>query len=108
MAVHPHGAGTTNLIFMLPNSYVLEIFPPHFFYDCYMNMSPAFNVMYEYIISYGEIPRKCRRRMRRYKNYKCLTELRDVQYSANITEIFSKLDNAIPLVQKKKYPSIWK
>lgn len=106
MAIHPHGAGSTNLIFMLPHSYLLEIFPPYLYIDTYAWLSVGTDIVYDYIISPGDYPPSC---LNLEPTQKCpKSELRDRLYNANVSDVIIKVDAAIPLIQNKKYPSIWK
>ena len=102
MAVHPHGAGSTNMIFMLPHSSMLEVFPPKLFIDYYQKMSIGLDIHYDYIISPGDLPESC---VKENHMKECPIErLRDREYVTSIEGIVDKLDKMISSVRKKKYP----
>ena len=41
-----HGAGVTNIIFMLPNSALYELFPPQWKFACYRRLAGNVGVLY--------------------------------------------------------------
>lgn len=93
------------MIYMLPNSCLFEIFPPHFYYDCYEKMAIGLDVIYKHIVASGSYPEYCRRQ---YLTNKCPKyHLRNRVFSASVKTIVNVIEEVIPLVQKKKYPSIW-
>ena len=93
--IGPHGAGSTNSIFMFPRSAVIEIFPPHFYYDCYEKLSIGIDIRYEKIIASGSLP-KCKRNCTKQ-------ELRDRHFNVSIEEIESVLEDTVQVVWKEKY-----
>ena len=93
------------MIYMLPNSCLFEIFPPHFYYDCYQKMAIGLDVIYKYIVASGGYPDFCKNH---HLTHKCpKTNLRNRIFSVSIDAVVGVIEEVIPLVRKKKYPSIW-
>lgn len=59
-----HGAGVTNIIFMLPNSALYELFPPQWKFACYRRLAGNVGVLYAKDMAEGEVGPQCRKSFR--------------------------------------------
>ena len=72
-----HGAGITNIIFMMPNSFVVELFPPFWQYGCYRRLASNVGVLYAKETAIGEKGPECARNEKKF----------DLIYKANVKAI---------------------
>ena len=99
--VSAHGAGLSNVIFMVPNSYVIELMPPYWDWACYRRLSENTDMQYRMIRSKGKKGPECDKhatsRLCREKG------IRDRDFNADIDEVVDAVRSAIGKVFRKKY-----
>lgn len=96
-----HGAGITNIIFMMPNSFVVELFPPFWQYGCYRRLASNVGVLYAKETAIGEKGPEC---ARDETSTLCLyAGIRDRHFSMNSTVVRNRVAAAIVAVWKSKY-----
>lgn len=99
--VAAHGAGLTNTIFMLPNSYLVELMPPYWDLACYRRMAENANLGYVLIRSKGKKGPQCDRDP---SSQLCRRSgIRDRDFNVTISKVLVEVDRGIRFVQKKKY-----
>ena len=99
--VSAHGAGLSNVIFMVPNSYVIELMPPYWDWACYRRLSENTDMQYRMIRSKGKKGPECDKhatsRLCREKG------IRDRDFNVDIDEVVDAVRSAIGKVFRKKY-----
>ncbi|KAK8795070.1 hypothetical protein WA588_003921, partial [Blastocystis sp. NMH] len=98
--VSPHGAGLTNVIFMLPRSGVVELFPPNFVFFCYKRMCESADILYLHVKGVPATPPPC------VNKKQCVFEtMRDVDFAVFVNQTVAATRNMIDLVKVHKYAS---
>ena len=98
--VSPHGAGLTNVIFMLPRSGVVELFPPNFVFFCYKRMCESADILYLHVKGVPATPPPC------VNKKQCVFEtMRDVDFAVFVNQTVAATRNMIDLVKVHKYVS---
>lgn len=101
--VAAHGAGLTNVIFMLPNSYLIELMPPYWDLACYKRLAENANIGYYMIRASGKKGPECDRdpfsQLCRRKG------IRDRDFNITISTLVSVIERGILHVRNKKYVS---
>ena len=95
--VSVHGAGLTNVIFMLPGSALIEIFSPRFREPYYMWISKFSNVIYRRVTNTTILD------PRDYWNIKSKLDLNNKIFNVTPSSVLARLDEIVPMVWKKKY-----
>ena len=99
--VSAHGAGLSNVIFMVPNSYVIELMPPYWDWACYRRLSENTDMQYRMIRSTGKKGPECEKnamsRLCREKG------IRDRDFNADIDKVVDTVRSAIEEVFRMKY-----
>lgn len=96
-----HGAGLTNLIFMTPNSFVFELFPPKWQYACYRRLAENVGLLYKKETAVGELGKECKRNM---QSMECQYRgIRDRDFTPTVESVVKNVGFAISEVFKKKY-----
>lgn len=99
--VAAHGAGVTNIIFMVPNSAVYELFPPFWQYGCYRRLASNVGVLYAKDTAVGVKGRECDRDPNSlYCQY---NGIRDRDFVMNVTVIERRMKKVVWEVWNKKY-----
>ena len=101
IVIGPHGAGFTNLIFMLPNSGIFEIFPPQFYNGCYENNAKISNLIYVNTTAIGEVGKECK--INPNSNQCRIHGKKDRNFNVSSLVFINKLKYLIPKVWKQKY-----
>ena len=60
IVVAAHGAGVTNIIWMVPQSFLYELFPPQWRFSCYQRLADNMGLQYRKDMAEGELGRECR------------------------------------------------
>lgn len=60
LVVAAHGAGLTNIIWMTPQSFLYELFPPQWRFGCYQRLADNVGLQYRKDMAEGELGRECR------------------------------------------------
>ena len=96
-----HGAGITNVIFMMPNSFLVELFPPFWQYGCYRRLASNVGVLYAKETAIGKKGPECDRDE---TSTLCLyAGIRDRHFSMNSTVVKKRVAVAIVEVWRRKY-----
>lgn len=104
IVVAAHGAGLTNIIFMTPNSYLFELFPPFWQFACYKRLAFNMDIQYAKATAVGEKGPECNRNE---KSTLCqYTGIRDRDFTMDIDVVLKGVNKAIVAVRTKKYPSL--
>jgi hypothetical protein len=51
--IAPHGAGLSNILFLPPSSFIVEMFPKHYVVKCYMSLAKVLSLTYSGLILSG-------------------------------------------------------
>ena len=101
IVVGSHGAGLTNIIFMLPNSLLSELFPPFWKYACYERLANNVGLIYMRERAVGKMGPQCEKDQ---TSLSCQYEgIRDQNFEVNPEIIVKRLEGMIPVVWRKKY-----
>ena len=104
IVIGAHGAGLTNIIFMSPNSFLYELFPPFWQFACYKRLAHNMDVQYLKSTAVGEKGPECRTNE---KSTLCqYNGIRDRDFTVDVSTVLHIVKKAIVAVQTKKYPSI--
>ena len=99
--VSAHGAGLSNVIFMVPKSYVIELMPPYWDWACYRRLCENADMQYKMIRSKGKKGPECNKnpmsKLCREKG------IRDRDFNADVDEVVDAVEKAIEKVFRKKY-----
>lgn len=99
--VSAHGAGLSNVIFMVPNSYVIELMPPYWDWACYRRLSENADMQYRMIRSKGKKGPECDKQA---TSLLCRNKgIRDRDFNADIDEVIDTVRIAVRKVFQKKY-----
>ena len=99
--VAAHGAGLTNTIFMLPNSYLIELMPPYWDLACYRRMAENANLGYVLVRSKGKKGPQCDKNP---SSQLCRRAgIRDRDFNVTIPKVIMEVERGIRFVQKRKY-----
>ena len=99
--VAAHGAGLTNVIFMLPRSYLIELMPPYWDLACYKRLSDNANVGYVMLKSVGEKGPECKKNS---FSLKCRHNgIRDRDFNATVEDVLAAVEKGILYVNQHKY-----
>ena len=99
--VAAHGAGLTNTIFMLPNSYLIELMPPYWDLACYRRMAENANLGYMLVRSKGKKGPQCDKDP---SSQLCRRAgIRDRDFNVTIPKVIMEVERGIRFVQKRKY-----
>ena len=99
--VAAHGAGLTNTIFMLPNSYLIELMPPYWYLACYRRLSENANLGYVLIRSIGKKGPQCDKDP---SSVICQRAgIRDRDFNVTIPKVVKAVENSVSFVRGKKY-----
>lgn len=101
-----HGAGVTNIIFMLPNSMLYELFPPQWKFACYRRLAANVGVLYVKDMAEGEVGPQCRKS---FRSQACqYGGIRDRDFTMKEEVVMERVKSVIELVLKEKYHVNWK
>ena len=102
--VAAHGAGLTNTIFMLPNSYLVELMPPYWYLACYRRLSENVNIGYVLIRSQGKKGPQCDKDP---TSVICQRAgIRDRDFNVSIPKVVNAVESGISFVRRKKYKRV--
>lgn len=100
VVVASHGAGLTNVLFMLPHSGIVELFPPNFGFFCYKRMCESVNVLYSHVKGVPATPPPC------VNKKQCVFETkRDVDFAVFVNQTVAATRSMLHLVKLHKYAS---
>lgn len=100
VVVSPHGAGLTNVLFLLPRSGVVELFPPNFVFFCYRRMCESVDVHYSHGKGVPSTPPPC------VSKKQCVFETkRDVDFAVFVNQTVTATRDMVNLVRVHKYAS---
>ena len=104
IVVAAHGAGLTNIIFMTPQSYVYELFPPYWQFSCYRRLAANMELQYMKTMAVGEKGPEC---LKDENSISCLyAGIRDRDFTIDIEGVLKNVKKAIQAVRKMKFPSM--
>ena len=93
-----HGSVVTNIIFMLPHSALIELFPPKYSYTCFYRLSLNDKIDYTKIKGYVEQDPVCP------PGTRCGVELnRDVDFMVKVEDVTQAVKSAVKYVRERKY-----
>ena len=96
-----HGAGMTNLIFMVPDSFVYELFPPEWRFACYQRLASNMRLQYRKDMAKGKRGSQCDRNE---KSVACLyAGTRDRDFTMEPSVVNNGIKEAISKVWSEKY-----
>ena len=96
-----HGAGVTNIIFMLPNSALYELFPPQWKFACYRRLAGNVGVLYAKDMAEGEVGPQSRTS---FRSQACqYAGIRDRDFTMKEEVVVQRVKSVIELVFKEKY-----
>lgn len=96
-----HGAGMTNLIFMVPDSFVFELFPPEWRFACYQRLASNMRLQYRKEMAKGKRGPQCDKNE---KSIACLyAGTRDRDFTMEPSVVKEGMREAISKVWSKKY-----
>ena len=96
-----HGAGMTNLIFMVPDSFVFELFPPEWRFACYQRLASNMRLQYRKEMAKGKRGPQCDKNE---KSTACLyAGTRDRDFTMEPSVVKEGMKEAISKVWSKKY-----
>ena len=99
--VAAHGAGVTNIIFMTPNSFVIELFPPKWQYACYRRLAENMGLLYKKDMAEGELGKECLKNM---QNTDCQYRgIRDRDFTPSIDKVLKLVELGIAETFKHKF-----
>lgn len=96
-----HGAGLTNVIFMLPNSYLIELMPPFWDLACYKRLADNANVGYYMIRAVGKKGPECDKN---HFSQLCRRKgIRDRDFNITVSSMLNIVEKGMRFVRKHKY-----
>lgn len=99
--VAAHGAGLTNTVFMLPNSYLIELMPPYWYLACYRRMAENAGLGYRMIRSRGKKGPQCDVDP---KSIACQRAgIRDRDFNVTVSEVLEEVGRGLYYVKRRKY-----
>lgn len=104
--VAAHGAGITNIIFMVPNSFVYELFPPFWQFGCYRRLASNVGVLYAKDTAVGVKGNECKQSP---NSLSCkYNGIRDRHFKMNVTVVENRMKKIVKTVWFMKYRvAIW-
>lgn len=101
LLVAVHGAGLSNVIFMVPNSYLVELMPPSWDLSCYRRLSENADIGYKMIRESNSQSNPCQKG----PGYqKCRQkEIRDRDFNVTVLKVLENVDRGILYVRRYKY-----
>ena len=101
LIIGAHGAAMTNIIFMIPNSLMYELFPPQWKFACYYRLSKNCNILYVKDTAEGEIGRECRKSLNtlacQYRG------IRDRDFTMKVDVVVKTVEKSLQRVLQMKY-----
>jgi hypothetical protein len=102
--VAAHGAGLTNIIFMLPKSYLVELMPPYWDLACYRRLAEDAGIGYKMYRAVGKKGPQCDKDP--YSTSCRQKGIRDRDFNVSIENVVELVSIGVRYVQKKKYSVI--
>lgn len=101
IVIGTHGAGLVNSIFLLPQSHVLEIFPPFWYFGCYRKLCENVEVSYQSITAKGKKGPECDKEP---GSQLCQIQgIRNRNFTVDINEVIKRLIKIPETVWMNKY-----
>lgn len=99
--VAAHGAGLTNTIFMLPNSYLIELMPPYWYLACYRRLAEDASIGYKMLRAKGKKGPQCDKDP---SSLLCQQKgIRDRNFNTSIPDVVKTVAYARGYVLRRKY-----
>ena len=104
--IAPHGGALANMIFMLPHSHIIELFPPNWKSHRYEQLAENLELSYQYIISEYSLATKQRIRSKcenKPNSIRCKTIYRDSNFTVNIGNMIENVRDVVTHIRSSKY-----
>lgn len=99
--VAAHGAGLTNVIFMIPDSFLIELMPPFWDLACYKRLSENAGIGYKMIRAVGKKGKECDKNP--YSQLCRRKGIRDRDFNISETLLLGVIEQGINHVETLKY-----
>lgn len=101
IVVAAHGAALTNIIWMVPQSFVYELFPPEWRFGCYQRLADNEGLQYRKDMAKGELGRECQVSP---KSISCMyAGTRDRDFTMEVGVVKEGVKMAVERVRLNKY-----